>query len=116
MGRRALRRDRTGPRGTPAAGRGRPMTRTVAVVTPWYPTRLLPFRGSFVQAMVEATAPGVDRMTGIHCARWSGKVSDAEDATIGRAHRVLLPLAAGRTSPTAGGARLRYLPVPMPAD
>ena len=53
----------TGPGGTPAAGRGRPMTvapgaRTVAVVTPWYPTRLLPFRGAFVQAMVEATAPG----------------------------------------------------------
>src|SRR4051794_39332514 len=92
------------------------MTRTVVVVTPWYPTRLLPFRGSFVHAMVEATAPSVDRMTVIHCDRWSAKVSDAEDVAIDRAHRVLLPLAGARTSPTAGGATLRYLPVPMPAE
>jgi len=89
------------------------MTRTVVVVTPWYPTRLLPFRGSFVQAMVEATAPSVDRMTVIHCDEWAANVSDAKDRAIGRAHRVLLPLAGALTSPTAGGARLRYLPVPM---
>ena len=91
------------------------MTRTVAVVTPWYPTRLLPFRGAFVQAMVEATAPGVDRMTVIHGDRWSAKVSPAEDEAIGRAHLALLPRVA-RTSTTVGGAELMYLPVPMPAE
>jgi glycogen(starch) synthase len=91
------------------------MTRTVAVVTPWYPTRLLPFRGAFVQAMVEATAPGLDRMTVIHCDRWSAKVSDAEDAVIGRAHRALLSRTT-RTSTTVAGATLMYLPVPMPAE
>ena len=92
-----------------------PAARTVAVVTPWYPTRLLPFRGAFVRAMVEATAPGVDRMTVIHGDRWSAKVSDAEDAAIGRAHVALLRRTA-RTSTTAGGATLIYLPVPVSAD
>ena len=92
-----------------------PGARTVAVVTPWYPTRLLPFRGAFVQAMVEATAPGVDRMTVIHGDRWSAKVSAAEDEAIGRAHLALLPQTT-RTSTTVGGAELMYLPVPMPAE
>jgi glycogen(starch) synthase len=92
-----------------------PGARTVAVVTPWYPTRMLPFRGAFVRAMVEATAPSVDRMTVIHGDRWSAKVSDAEDAAIALAHLALLPRAA-HTSTTAGGATLVYLPVPMPAN
>jgi glycogen synthase len=92
-----------------------PGARTVAVVTPWYPTRLLPFRGAFVQAMVEATAPGVDRMTVIHGDRWSAKVSDAEDEVIGRAHLALLPRTT-KVSTTVGGAGLMYLPVPMPAE
>jgi glycogen(starch) synthase len=87
----------------------------VAVVTPWYPTRLLPFRGAFVQAMVEATAPGCDRMTVYHGDRWSAKITDAQDEAIGRAHRELLPHVS-RTAPTVGGATLVYLPVPMPAS
>jgi glycogen synthase len=88
--------------------------RTVAVVTPWYPTRQLPFRGSFVRSMVEATAPGVDRMTVIHGDRWSARMSDADDAAIQAAHRALLPRAMSMV-PTVGGAELMYLPVPMPS-
>jgi glycogen(starch) synthase len=95
---------------TVASGRG-----AVAVVTPWYPTRMLPFRGAFVRAMVEATAPGVDRMTVIHCDRWSSRVSEAEHAAIDRAHRALLSRAV-RPSFTVGGVGLRYLPVPVPTE
>jgi len=95
---------------TVASGRG-----AVAIVTPWYPTRMLPFRGAFVRAMVEATAPGLDRMTVIHCDRWSSRASETEHASIDRAHRALLSRAV-RPSVTVGGAGLRYLPVPIPAE
>ena len=91
-----------------------PGSRHVTVVTPWYPTRLLPFRGAFVQTMVEATAPGCDSMTVMHGDRWSAKVSDVEDAEIVQAHLALLPRMK-RSSSTVGGATLDYLPVPMPA-
>ncbi len=87
----------------------------VAVVTPWYPTRMLPFRGAFVRAMVEATAPGVDRMTVIHGDRWSYRSSDPEAESIDRAHRALLSRAFHPSS-TVGGAALHYLPVPVPAE
>ncbi|GIE83664.1 glycosyltransferase [Actinoplanes regularis] len=90
-----------------------PGNRHVTVVTPWYPTQMWPFRGAFVQTMVEATAPGCDSMTVIHGDRWSARVSDAEDAAITEAHLALLPRSK-QTSPTAGGATLNYLPVPMP--
>jgi glycogen(starch) synthase len=90
-------------------------SRDVAVITPWYPSRLLPFRGAFVQTMVEATAPGCDRMTVYHCDRWSARMSPEQDTAIGAAHLALLPRAE-RTAPTVGGADLIYLPVPMPAD
>ena len=89
--------------------------RTVAVVTPWYPTRMLPFRGAFVRTMVEATAPGLDRMTVIHCDRWSSRVPDAEHRSIDRAHLALLPRAV-RSGHTVGGAALEYLPVPIPTE
>jgi len=92
-----------------------PGSRHVTVVTPWYPTRLLPFRGAFVQTMVEATAPGCDSMTVMHCDRWSARVSDAEDAEISRAHLALLPRTK-RVSSTVGGSTLNYMPVPMPAE
>ncbi|WP_233624631.1 glycosyltransferase [Actinoplanes sp. ATCC 53533] len=90
-----------------------PGDRHVTVVTPWYPTQMFPFRGAFVQTMVEATAPGCDSMTIMHCDRWSARVSDAEDAAINRAHLALLPRMK-RASSTVGGATLNFLPVPMP--
>lgn len=95
---------------TPTSGGG-----PVVVVTPWYPTRMLPFRGAFVRAMVEATAPGVDRMTVIHGDRWSYRAADAGAASIEAAHLALLPRAF-RPSATVGGAALHYLPVPVPSE
>lgn len=87
--------------------------RNVAIVTPWYPTRELPFRGAFVRAMVEATAPGCDRATVYHCDAWGARLSPEQDEAVQRAHRALLPRSLPRGS-TVGGAGLTYLPVPMP--
>jgi glycogen(starch) synthase len=97
-----------------AAPLGRP-AREVAIVTPWYPTRNLPFRGAFVRAMVEAAAPGLDRATVYHCDCWSAPVSRREEDAVREAHRTLLPRAL-RMSTTVAGAGLLYVPVPMPGD
>lgn len=85
----------------------------VAIVTPWYPSAQLPFRGAFVRAMVEATAPGTDRTTVYHCDTWVGRMGPEQDAEIGRAFRDVITHAAppGRT---VGGAELVTVPVPMP--
>ncbi|HEY7272036.1 MAG TPA: glycosyltransferase family 4 protein [Actinoplanes sp.] len=85
------------------------MTRDVAVVTPWYPSAQMPFRGAFVRAMVEATAPG----TVYHTEVWAGRLSSDLDAEVGRAYRALLP-SATLSSRTVGGAELVSIPVPMP--
>ncbi|MFC1416590.1 glycosyltransferase [Streptacidiphilus cavernicola] len=87
--------------------------REAAVVTPWYPTRELPFRGSFVQAMVEATAPGCDGMTVYHCDPWVAPMAPGEAERVEAANARLLPRAA-RPVPTAGGARLVQFPVTTP--
>lgn len=88
------------------------MSKDVAVVTPWYPTGNMPFRGAFVRAMVEATAPGT-RTTVYHCEVWGARLSPEEDVEVREAFRRLVPLAS-LTSPTVGGARLVSVPVPMP--
>jgi glycogen(starch) synthase len=88
---------------------------TVAVVTPWYPTAQQPFAGAFVQAMVEATAPGTEMMV-YHCEEWAHRlppaegaaVAEAYDALLGRTHRPLHPV------PAAGGAGLIRVPIPLP--
>ncbi|MEN3610724.1 glycosyltransferase family 4 protein [Plantactinospora sp. ZYX-F-223] len=90
---------------------GVPAVRDVAVVTPWYPTRHVPFAGAFVQAMVEATASSWDRATVYHVDPWGARISEAQDAAVMRAHRTLLQHAVRETG-TVAGARLRYLPVP----
>lgn len=90
-----------------------PHPRDVAVVTPWYPTSEQPFRGSFVSAMVAATAPGCDRYTLYHCDSWVAAMSAAEEARVREAQRRLAPAVAD-AGPAAGGARLVYLPVPVP--
>jgi glycogen synthase len=89
------------------------MARDVAVVTPWYPSAQLPFRGAFVRAMVAATASVVDRSTVYHCDPWVGRLSPQQDTEIGAALRALMPYAAG-PSATVAGAELVTVPVPMP--
>ena len=64
--------------------------RHVAVVTPWYPDTQVPYGGSFVQAMVEAVAPGLDRIEVFHLQHWmasgmehwSGPVRDLYTRTL----------------------------------
>ena len=87
--------------------------RDVAVVTPWYPTSQLPFRGAFVRTMVAATAPGCDRVTIYHCDEWPARVTPAQEAALSRAHAALLPRAS-RVREEGGGAWVSYLPVPVP--
>ncbi|WDZ87814.1 glycosyltransferase [Micromonospora cathayae] len=86
---------------------------SVAILTPWYPSTQRPFLGAFVKAMVEATAPGYERVTVYQCDEWAGRHSAAEDAEIVRAHHALLPHAL-RGYPTVGGATRLHLPVPLP--
>ena len=87
--------------------------RHVAVVTPWFPTRELPFRGAFVRAMVDATAGICDRMTVYHCDAWVATMSTGRDRAIGRGYRTLLPYALS-TRPSDEDAELVYVPVPIP--
>lgn len=86
--------------------------RDVAVVTPWYPTRQLPFRGSFVRAMVEATAPLCEKISVYHCDAWAARLQPSHESAIIRAQSALLPVAV-REGSAVGGAALHYLPVPM---
>ncbi len=85
--------------------------RDVAVVTPWYPTRQVPFGGAFVRAMVEATAPFRDRATVYHVDGWGARVPVAQDEEILRAFPGLLARTTG-TATTVAGADLRYVAVP----
>ncbi|MEU5990650.1 glycosyltransferase [Spirillospora sp. NPDC047418] len=88
--------------------------RDVAIVTPWYPIPQKPFAGAFVQAMVEATAPGSGEVTVYHTDAWSAKMKpDAVDAAAA-AHRKLLPRALHR-APTVAGAGLLRVPVLVPS-
>ena len=89
-------------------------TRDVAIVTPWYPTRQVPFGGAFVRAMVEATAPARDRATVYHCDGWGGRISRQQVGAVERAHRALVTRGV-RESSTVGGAGLFYVPVPVRA-
>ncbi|MGW9026214.1 glycosyltransferase [Streptomyces sp. NPDC055722] len=88
-------------------------SRDAAVVTPWYPTRELPFRGSFVQAMVAATAPGCDSLTVYHCDPWVAPMDAATTKAVEAANGKLMARAAHRV-PTVGGAKLVHFPVTVP--
>ncbi|MFG3689987.1 glycosyltransferase family 4 protein [Micromonospora sp. NPDC047740] len=85
----------------------------VAIVTPWYPTRQRPFLGAFVQAMVEATAPGHDRVRLYHCEEWGHRLPPDTSDAVDQGYRELIAHAVhpGRT---VGGAELVHLPVPLP--
>jgi glycogen(starch) synthase len=82
------------------------------VVTPWYPAADRPFAGAFVQAMVEATAPGCDMITIYHTDGWRMPDATALEAAA-VAHRKLLPRAL-RPEPTVAGSELWRVPVPDP--
>jgi glycogen synthase len=84
---------------------------TVAVVTPWYPSAEHPFRGAFVQAMVDATGPGTD-MSVYHCEEWGHRLAGPP---IEAAYAKLLPRTHQplRFRPTVGGARVTHIPVPL---
>ncbi|GAA3371518.1 hypothetical protein GCM10020367_22510 [Streptomyces sannanensis] len=88
-------------------------SRDAAVVTPWYPTRELPFRGAFVQAMVDATAPGCDRMVVYHCDTWVSAMDEVAVEAVEAANARLLSQAV-RPVPTVGGAELVHLAVTTP--
>jgi glycogen synthase len=85
----------------------------VAVVTPWYPSLAAPFRGAFVQAMVEATAPVSSTMTVFHCDEWVAAMSAKEEARVRSAYARLLPFGQ-RPGTTVGGAAFHYVPVALP--
>ncbi|MCX4739193.1 glycosyltransferase [Streptomyces antibioticus] len=85
----------------------------MAVITPWYPTRELPFRGSFVKAMVEATAPGCDSFTVHHCDPWVAPMDAPTTEAVEAANAKLMTRAAHRV-PTVGGADLVQIPVTTP--
>ncbi|WP_230686419.1 glycosyltransferase [Catellatospora vulcania] len=86
----------------------------VTVVTPWYPSAQLPFRGSFVQAMVEAVAPTVRRLSVYHCDDWVSRMTPRQDAEVTAAAHALSG-AARQVRPGPGGAEVVHLPVPIPA-
>lgn len=87
--------------------------RDVAVLTPWYPIPQTPFAGAFVQAMVEATAPGCREVTVYHTDAWPAKLKPEAAAAAAEAHRRLLPTAL-RRAPTVAGAELLRVPVLIP--
>ncbi|MEE6259008.1 glycosyltransferase family 4 protein [Plantactinospora sonchi] len=84
-------------------------------MTPWYPTRELPFAGAFVRAMVAATATVWDRATVYHVDAWGAPVGRRQYAAIERAHRELLAHGGVPETGTVADARLRYVPVPVRA-
>ena len=85
--------------------------RDVTIVTPWYPTPQLPYRGTFVRAMIEATAPGCDSMTSIHFDDLVVRMPGRLGSEIRAAHQVLAPMVAPVADPS--GVSLRQVPVPL---
>ncbi|GGQ28398.1 glycogen(starch) synthase [Actinomadura coerulea] len=86
--------------------------RDVAVLTPWYPAPHHKFQGAFVQAMVEATAPGCGAVTVYHTDGWPLRGGPEAGAAAEEAHRRLLPDALEYV-PAPGAARLLRVPVLM---
>ncbi|MFG3342743.1 glycosyltransferase [Glycomyces sp. NPDC048151] len=84
--------------------------RRAAVVTPWYPDAQRPYRGSFVQAMVEATAPGLDSVDIYHLDGWAVTREPEKLARVRDLQHRLLPRALS-PAPAVAGATLYRLPV-----
>ncbi|MDN3240408.1 glycosyltransferase [Glycomyces tritici] len=84
--------------------------RHVTVVTPWYPDAQRPYRGSFVQAMVEAVAPGLDSVDVYHLDGWAVTPEPGKLARVRDLQHRLLPRALA-PAPAVAGATLYRLPV-----
>jgi glycogen(starch) synthase len=80
--------------------------RDVAVLTPWYPSPNHKYSGAFVQAMVEATAPGCGEVTLYHTDGWRLRAPE-DDSAAEDAHRRLMPEALHRVPTVAGATQLR---------
>lgn len=87
--------------------------RRVAVVTPWYPTSELPYRGSFVRSMVEAVVPACDEVSVYHLEMWSVRFGAERLERIWDAQRLLLPRSVPPAA-TVGGAALYRVPAMVP--
>ena len=87
--------------------------RSVAIVTPWYPTPRVPFGGPFVQELVKAVADRCDGVTVYHTDLWGLPKDDERAALVERTARRLMPLA--RTgSRGVAGATVHYVPTLLP--
>lgn len=84
--------------------------RHVTVVTPWYPDAQRPYRGSFVQAMVEAVAPGLDSVDVYHLDGWAVTKNPERLRRVRELQTTLLPRALA-PAPAVAGATLYRLPV-----
>lgn len=84
--------------------------RHVTVVTPWYPDAQRPYRGSFVQAMVEAVAPGLDGIDVYHLDGWAVTKNPERLRRVRELQTTLLPRALA-PAPAVAGATLYRLPV-----
>ena len=82
--------------------------RHVAVVTPWYPDAQRPYRGSFVQAMAEAVAPGLDRLDIYHLDGWAVTPEPGRLARVRDLHTRLLPRAVAATDAVGGASLYRF--------
>jgi glycosyltransferase involved in cell wall biosynthesis len=87
--------------------------RHVAVLSPWYPEPQIPYAGAFVEAMVGAVAPGLDRVDVYHLHNWV--VSGGEDRRrpVWDLHARLLPRSVPPAA-TVGGATLWRIPSLVP--
>lgn len=90
--------------------------RRVAVVTPWYPEAQIPFRGSFVRAMVEAVAPECADLTVYHLSIWTVVRPAARRAAVWEAQRLLLPRSIPPIADGAGATLYRIPTMTPPTE
>jgi glycogen(starch) synthase len=87
--------------------------RHVAVVTPWYPDTQVPYGGAFVEAMVAAVAPGLDRVEVLHLQHWMAAGMDDWPAPVRDLYDRTLRDATAPLAST-GGSALRRIPALVP--
>jgi glycogen(starch) synthase len=66
--------------------------RSVAIITPWYPTPRVPYGGPFVQALVAAVADRCDGVTVYHTDLWGLPQDEERAALVERTAERLVPL------------------------
>jgi glycosyltransferase involved in cell wall biosynthesis len=89
------------------------MGESLAVVTPWYPSVDLPFRGAFVQDKVEAVAPLFGRVDVYHIEDWPLEPAPVVGRFVPRRLDELLRRQASLLSVRQGPASLTYIPAPI---